>query len=460
MWAMAGCAERVDAPVAQGLDSAEPALASFLADRLASAQSLPASPAMRGRLAMAYHANGFADAAIASYAQAEQLDPLDSRWPYLKALLLAESGAQQAAFDSLDRALAADPAYLPAGLWRGTWLLDEDRSAPAAEAFQRVLTLAESAEKGSRSPVERSAAVAAKVGLARALLREGEAQEAAGLLEPLVADFDHPYPKRILAQAYRALGRQDEAQRYAERSREAEPLTWADERRATLTEHVRGFSGLLSQAETLIEQGRAAAALRLLEPLRETHPQDRVLLNNLAAAYGMSGRPQAVVDVLLPAIATQDNALFHLNLAAAYRELGRRDDALRHVRRAVSLQPNLVAAREELAALLVRAQRYDEALAAIEAAERDGRQTAALLTYAGLIEGYRERWPAAVERFEQALRLDPGHSRTHLYLGHALIGAGRVAEARSALALAAAAGVPAHDVAAARARLKMPAAGQ
>ena len=467
--AMAGCTEQNDALVVQGLDSAEPALAAFLAERVASAQALPASGAMRGRLAMAYHANGFADAALASYAQAEELDPHDGRWPYLSALLLAESGAQEAALGNLERALKLDPAYPPAWLWRGTWLLDDDRSDEAAQAFQRALALAEPPslpaadnpgrtrlrDALARSTAEGSAMLAATVGLARALLREGNAQQAAALLEPVVADFAHPHPSRILAQAYRALGREDEARRYAELSREATPLTWVDERREALTAHVRGFSGMLSKAETLIEQGRAQAALRILEPLREEQPHDRVLLNNLAAAYGTTDRPQAVLDVLLPALERhEDNHLFHFNIALAYGQLNQREEALLHVNRALVLRPSFLPAREEQVALLVDAAHHDEALAAVEAAVLDGVQTAALLFYAGLIEGYRERWPVAIERFEEAVRLDPAHARAHLYLAHALIEAGRVAGARAALALAAAAGISSEEIAAARARIR------
>lgn len=448
---MAACTEQRNAPVVEGLDSAEPALAAFLADRVASAQALPASAAMRGRLAMAYHANGLADAALASYAQAEKLDPGDPRWPYLGALLLAEAGAGEAALGNMDRALELAPAYAPAWLWRGTWLLDDDRNAQAADAFQHVLAAADSS---SPSAAAESVVVSATVGLARVRLREGEPQEVVALLEPLVVDFTHPYPMRILAQAYRALGRVDDAKRYVERSREATPLDWVDERRDALTDHVRGFSGLLSKAETLIEQGRARAALGILEPLREDHPLDRVLLNNLAAAYGMTEQPQAVLDVLLPAVEQQQSsALIHFNLAAAYRDLGKPEAALRHVNEALALQPGLSAARDEQVALLVGAERYDEALAAVEVAERDSRQTAAMLIYAGLIEGYRERWSAAVLRFEQAIDLDSTQARVHLYLGHALIGADRSSEAGSAFALAAALGASPDDVAAGRARL-------
>ena len=83
-----------------------------------------------------------------------------------------------------------------------------------------------------------------------------------------------------------------------------------------------------------------------------------MLLNNLAAAYSMMDDPQAVLDTLLPAIdAHPENHLLHYNIAAALADLGRTDDALRHVRRAFALQPGFLQAREEEVALLVNAER-------------------------------------------------------------------------------------------------------
>ena len=470
---VAGCGARPEVVVA-GLDTPERALAEYLAAQVEAAQALPESGAMRGRLAMAYHANGFIEAALASYEQAETLAQEDVRWPYLRALLLAESGESDEAQRSMERALRLEPGYLPGWLWRGNWLLDDDHLGAAEGVFVRVLAvlgderyMARAGVSGLSVPVENgrrrglaesSIAVAAQVGLARIRLREGRgimgADAAATLLEPLVARIRHPQAARLLAQAYRVLGREDDAQRYAAMGREATPLAWRDERREALAQHVRGYSGTLAQGQSRIAEGRARAALDLLEPLLEDHPQDAVLLNNLAAAYGMMDDPQAVLDTLLPAIdAHPENHLLHYNIAAALADLGRTDDALRHVRRALALQPGFLQAREEEVALLVNIERYDEALAVIEAAAAEGRQTAAILVSAGLIEGARGLWQVAVGRLQEAIDLDPSHAQAHLYLAHALIELGRIDDAREALSLAATLGASTEAVARAEAHL-------
>ena len=474
LWLTAGCAESVGSPVVAGFDTPEPELAEYLAEQVEAARALPESGAMRGRLAMAYHANGFVDAALRSYEQAEALAEEDARWPYLRALLLAESGESGEAQRSMERALRLEPGYLPGWLWRGNWLLDDDQLKAAEGVFVRVLAVlgderymaragaegvSERAESGlGRSSAESSIGVAAQVGLARVRLREGRGfmgtSAAATLLEPVVARFGHPQAARLLAQAYRVLGREDDAQRYAAMGREATPLAWRDERRDALAQHVRGYSGTLAQGQSLIAEGRARAALDLLEPLLEAHPQDAVLLNNLAAAHGMMDDPQAVLGTLLPAIdAHPENHLLHYNIAAALADLGRTDDALRHVRRALALQPGFQQAREEEVALLVNAERYDEALAAIEVAADEGRQTAATLVSAGLIEGTRGLWQAAVGRLQEAIDLDPSHAQAHLYLAHAHIELGRLDDAREALSLAGALGASAEAVARAEAHL-------
>ena len=474
LWMAAGCSESVGVPVVAGFDTPERALAEYLAEQVEAARALPESGAMRGRLAMAYHANGFVEAALESYVQAEALAPEDARWPYLRALLLAESGESDEALRSMERALRLEPSYLPGWLWRGNWLLDDDHLEAAEGIFVRVLAVlgderyvaragaegvTERGEDGRRRGLaESSIAVAAQVGLARIRLREGRGSTGAGaaatLLEPLVARLGHPQAARLLAQAYRVLGREDDAQRYAAMGRDATPLAWRDERREALAQHVRGYSGTLAQGQSRIAEGRARAALDLLEPLLEDHPQDAVLLNNLAAAYGMMDDPQAVLDTLLPAIdAHPENHLLHYNIAAALADLGRTDDALRHVRRALALQPGFLQAREEEVALLVNVERYDEALAVIEAAADEGRQTAAILVSAGLIEGTRGLWPAAVGRLQEAIDLDPSHAQAHLYLAHAHIELGRLDDAREALSLAATLGASAEAVARAEAHL-------
>ena len=108
---------------------------------LQSAQAMTKSGLVRGRLGMAYDVNGLRDAALVTYEQAEILDPDDFRWPYFRALLIAETGELEQAIKTLERALAIDPDYAPAWLWRGAWLLEDGLLDEAMIAFQQAFDL-------------------------------------------------------------------------------------------------------------------------------------------------------------------------------------------------------------------------------------------------------------------------------------------------------------------------------
>ncbi len=99
-------------------------LAELLHDTLSKAKSLPNSGAIRGQLAMTYDVNGFPDAALATYKQAEKLDPGTFAWPYFQAMLLVKSNEPENAIAAMQRAISLDPKYVPAWLLEGTWFID------------------------------------------------------------------------------------------------------------------------------------------------------------------------------------------------------------------------------------------------------------------------------------------------------------------------------------------------
>ena len=442
---LAGCSDRVgiEEPVVAGLDAEEPELVEFIQDLLESVRSDPDSVLMRGRLGMAYDVNSFDMAAQFTYAQVEALDPEDFRWPYYRATALAKLGRYRDALQSLDRAIAIDSDYPSAWLLRGAWLLDLDRHEDAAQAYRRATDLAS----------DDATAAAATVGVARTLMRQDRTDEAVILLERLAASFKHPHVLQLLGNAYRRLGRLEEARSMVQ-SNTATPLGWPDERQLRKSEYVRGFSGRMLIAKNLLEQSQPRDALKILEPLRRTAPRDRNLLNNLSIAYKLAGRSAEAFEVLkLGLEADPDFHLFHFNIAVHYEDLGDDRRALQHLERAIQLDPALLAAQQRRVDLLIRAQRFDDALAALDEQARYAEAAPAALFDTGMVAGALEKWPLAIASFQQALSLDPSLQRGHLFLGRSLAEDGRFDEAREALALADKLGASAKDVAAARLRL-------
>lgn len=441
--ALVGCTERVGPPVAAGFDSDEAELAEYLEELHRTALEFPDSGPMRGRLGLAYDANGFTEVAATTYAQAQVLEAQEFLWPYLRAFAMASGGDSDGAVRVMDAAIAIDTGYAPAWLQRATWLLDLDRLDEAVVAFESALELAPAGDTE----------VAATAGVARVRVRQGRTDEAIAILEPLLARYDHPQLHRLLGRAYRAAGRASEAAPATARGKDAPPLQWRDERREAVEDHVRGFHGRLGLAETMLQRGDAHRAASMLETLRDSRPDDRTLLNNLSIAYQRTGRPERAIDILRAGLTTHpDYALFHFNIASVFEETGQPASAVEHFARAAELDPGLAVAHERRAMLLMRQGELAAARESLEAMVPLGGATAAF-HHAAMVAGSRGRWSSAIDLLQRAVEIDPEFTRGHVFLGRALAEAGRFTPAHQALDRADDLGTHPEDVAAARRRL-------
>jgi tetratricopeptide (TPR) repeat protein len=432
---------QIGAPVALALPVADDDLAGLLKELLESARADPQSAALRGRLAMAYEVNGYPAAALTTYEQAQALAPNEFSWPYFLALLLGKQGEHEAALLSVDRSLAIDNAYVPAWLWRGSWLLEQGRFDAATTTYQRAATL--------------GAGPLAGVGLARTLLRQHQSVAAAAILEPISSEFRHPYIFRLLGQAYRSLGRSEDARIAFARGRQAQAFQWPDPRHAAKQRYVGGFTGRLVRAEKLLMAGGYEQALEMLEALLQLRANDPALLTNLSLAYTRVGRPERARSVLLRGLEVHpDNYYLHLYSAGVFQELGNQARALQHMQRAIEIIPERGSGHERLGTLLMQLDRYEDALISFDKALRYGvKHTEKVLYTVGMIERDRQRWPQAVERFEQTVRIDASFTLAYVYLGHCLGESGRFAAARAALAWAERLATHPTEVAAMRQRL-------
>ena len=438
-------------PVVAGIDSPDTELAEFLKELIGQARVMPKSGVMRGRLAMAYEVNGFPDAALAAYERAESLDRSDFRWPYFRALLLAQEGDHEGALLGLERAIAIDADYAPAWLWRGTWLLESNRLEKAALAFERAGDLGDGAD--------------ASFGRAQVLMAQGRHAEAVALLEPYARESRHPHVFRTLGQALRATGRIEEARLAMARARDAIPFSWRDQRRDQLGSYLRGNASF-EAAQELSEAGRNAEALEILERLAERNPEEQCghptgyfftcsLLNALSIAYAHAGRAEEAIEFAKRGIELNpDFAPFHLSIASRYREQGDLEDALRHADRAIELNSVLADAHWEKGRLLFDLGKRVQAREALLTALRYEPQRLTTLLYLGMIEAELENWPQAIEHFERLAVLDPNYERGHLYLARSLGEGGRIEAAWQALRMAERRGADASEVDATERRLR------
>ena len=421
---VAGCERGVGPPPTVPLEAANAELVALIDDLLGSVRSLPESAEMRGRLGMAYEVNDFYTEAAAAYAQAEQLDPTDFRWPYFRAVLAAEAGDFERALPIIESAVALDSEYVPAWLYMGVWLNALGRYADAREAFARAHALGaiENADSGT----------------ARALIGERRFEEALAVLVPLVDKVKHPQVYRLLGRAYQALGRSDDARIAMARGREAGTMAWRDPLQHQKWRFEASLGRRLMHAQRLLEANRFQEAVDVLEPLYDTGVEESAVYVNLALAYARSGQTERAVEVAEKGMAlSPDNYRYQNVFAGIYQNEGDDSRAMDHLQRSVELHPVQVWPYERMAKLLMDRAEYVAALAAVDDALRYGAEGQPQLYYtAGLLEGVQERWPEAIERFEQATALDASYTMAYIYLGRCLAEVGRVDDARKALAWA------------------------
>ncbi|MDE0190913.1 MAG: tetratricopeptide repeat protein [Gammaproteobacteria bacterium] len=442
--ALVGCthSDGVGPPPTPELGDADDDLRESLADLRASVLALPEHGEMRGRLAMAYDINEFEQAAVATYEQAGMLDPQRFAWPYFRALLLAKMNDYPGALEAMDQAIAIDTAYVPTWMWRGEWLRELGRYDEANEAYLRAETL------GAES--------VATPGRAQILLDQGQAGEAVELLEPMIDEDPHPHLYRMVGQAYRALGRQDDARIAMARGRQATPIRWYDPRVAERSDYIFGYSGRLRYAQDLIRSGSVPEALKVIDSIRTVRPEDPSFVGTLAWAYTEAGRVDEAVDILRAALEKHpDYYRFHRHLAQAYKKKGNRERLRHHLEQAVAANPTDAWAHEQLGLLATQEGRHDDALAAFDEAIKQGAENPVVVLHtSAMIEGARERWPEAIDRFERAVAIDESFTIGFIYLGRSLAEAGRFEEAREALAWAERLDTNPVELASARTRLR------
>lgn len=401
----------------------------------------PESSVAWGRLGMAYEINDYQQAAVGVYQRAEAQDAEAFNWPYFRALLLAKAGEVETALAALDTALGIDDGYAPAWLWRGSWLRDLGRFDDAIAAFER------GRELGAES--------IANAGIAQTYLRQSRAEEALALLAPLAERSQHPQIYRLLSRAHQALGNVEDARIAAARGRNAAPLEWRDPRHVEKWGFLASYGGRLVHAEQLLKSDQFQDAEDVLAPMLAVYPDDEAVLANLAMAVGRSGDMERAF-ALVERGQTLNPAYYRFNnvRASLHFQQGDYEEALHHLRKSVEIDPVQAWPYEQMASIMMRLERYDEALVAFDQALRYGAENPERLHYtAGMIEGARERWPEAIVRFQRATTIHQAFTKAFVYLGRSLAEARRFDEAKSALAWAERLGTHAEDLGSARIRL-------
>lgn len=396
-------------------------LAETIGDTLGLIAQTPYSASLRGRLGMIYEVNHFPDAARIMYQQASALDEREFAWWYFGALIDQQKGDIDQALEKIARAIDIDHGYVPAHLHRGNWLLQQDLLAEAMEAFSDAAAL------GAGSP--------AAVGTAQVHLRREEFNKVVDNLVPYAETLPHPQIWRLLSTAYTRLGMEEEAEVARALSRDASPMLWLDPLRQRPNRYVRGFGRRMVYAQSLLKADRYDDALRELESLQGIKPNDEALISNLAFAYEKTQQAEKAKDILQKGIELMPKQFrFYVQLGDLMYRGGHNEDALMLLTQSTEISDRNPGAYERLGSVLMRLERFDEAISAfMKAIEFGYSDTAGIRLRIGTIYGYREQWTEAIAEFSQVVELDPGNENGHVYLAHALVEQGELDQAEAAL---------------------------
>ncbi len=208
-----------------------------------------------------------------------------------------------------------------------------------------------------------------------------------------------------------------------------------------------------------IDGRRPDEAERVVREVLSRHPQHAGALHLLGLALLIQKRPREAVGPLAEAARDTANPLLETHYALALRDVGRRDEAIDWLKRAMSRKPVFAPAFHELGLIFCGMRRYDDAEAVLKQGIELAPGVAELAVELGgvyifraepanakaafaralalapdhvralhgcgtalLFEGEFER---AAEQFRQVLARDPGHVRARLDLAHCLLELGR-----------------------------------
>lgn len=186
-------------------------------------------------------------------------------------------------------------------------------------------------------------------------------------------------------------------------------------------------------------EDRALLQEALMRARLRKYPGDFVADANLGALLQSAGRPDEAVSHLRRAVSSRpDHAAARNGLGTALLMAGRLDEALAELGEAARRSPDYLPARYNLGNALVAAGRPAEAIAHFEFVLARTPGDAAALSDLGSALAMAGRVASAVVMFERSLAINPDNARAHFNLGLIAARQGRMTDAVSHFARAAA----------------------
>jgi tetratricopeptide (TPR) repeat protein len=436
-------AERIPPPPAAAAQSK--AVAAHLSAKYDAARREPTSSAAVGALCVAYHADMFFEDADRCYARVIELDSSQWRWRYYRALIQAERGGGEPLVENLRRVVNQAADFGPAWQRLGDALFKAGKYDEAREAWERasIATTSDANQPTPRHLTEVPLSAYANVGLARIALAHGETMNAREILERVAADAPQfSSALRLLADVYRSLGREGDADRFVYRANRLQPFApyldpmvddlARESRNSTLLLRVSSEANLAVNAEwaeyltrralefdpdnpeavvklgrVLRTIGRNEAALEFFQRYHQMVPGDFLGLAHIGSCLSAMGRYQEAESYLRRAVAGIDDPQTHYNLGLLLSITNRTSDAIAEYEKALARDPMHGDARLNMATALARQGKMDQASRELTRLVDQDPDNAVARTNLGVVLIQQGKVEQARAQLEAALRADP-----------------------------------------------------
>ena len=382
----------------------------------------PRSGAAHGELAIVYEANDLWEEAIESYASAAHLDDGNAIWEFHRGICMRSTGDAEGSLEVFEAVVKRLPEVAAVHHRLGVALAEAGRLDEAEQAFENSIRLY------SKAP-ESFAAYAN-------LENEREQHEHAMQLAQRALGIDPSYgtAKWALGTAYQGMGRIDDARVPLSQGEGAKPRNVGDALSQKVRGHRIGFLSEFQSAVKLIAGGKPGQAVPILTKLLKDRPNDTDVMNNLSAAYEALQQFDAAEQVLLSALAIDDQKFAtHINLAGIYLGMRQYPSALESIDHALELAPNVGKAHLIKARICTGMNDLGAAYQAYKATARTDPSLTEVHARMGDLSRTQHRYKDAVGHFAEAIRLVPGDAASRAQHCDLLISLNRRPEATLAL---------------------------
>jgi tetratricopeptide (TPR) repeat protein len=288
---------RMPEPPLAPLGTPDPAVSEAIEAARAEVLAAPRAAKAWGQLGMLLLAYEFRPEASFCFAQAEQLDPRDERWPYLHALALLRDEPDTALY-FLQKASEYSGRPMVCRLELGDALLNQGRGEEAERVFRDVLQM-EPDNPRAFFGLGRAAYLRSSFEVSREYLRR-----AAGGAPRTIR------VRALLAQVYFRLDERSGAEREL-RALEQNPadVPWPDPYQEAVRALKVGVDAKLAVAEDLVAQGRRREANQLLTNIVQTYPDSYMVHQQFGRFLFQTGEFDAAEKQLRAALSRQSNSV-------------------------------------------------------------------------------------------------------------------------------------------------------